>query len=152
MFSAQFDTIEQLANNDLFTRYMPVHVGWDTYELPATGPPPEPIDVEGVKLRVIGQVYYVHKESKHSQWEFPPADSKVEMTFSKTIALANRTADFGGADFGGGGGNLNYRKNKISINLHNRSRSNRYRSHRYRKNKHIINLYKRARKGTRRLS
>lgn len=130
MFSAQFDEIKYLANNELFTSYTPVHAGWDTCVDPASG-----------------KIYYGNKESKQSQWEFPPADLKVEMTYwlPTTAGFANRTADFGG-----GGGNLNYRKNKISINLHNRSR-NRYRSHRYRKNKHI-NLYKRARKGTRRLS
>jgi hypothetical protein len=130
VFSAQFDTIEHLANNELFTRYTPVHVGWDTRVDPA------------------GQIYYGNKDSKQSQWKFPPADLKVEMTYClpTTAGFANRTAE----GFGGGGGNLNYRKNKISINLHNRCR-NRYRSHRYRKNKHI-NLYKRARKGTRRLS
>lgn len=132
MFIAQFDTINRLANNELFTRYTPVHVDWDTHEIPASG-----------------QIYYVHKESGLSRREFPAADSSVEMTYClpSRASFANRTAD----GFGGGGGNLNYRKNKISINLHNRSR-NRYRSHRYRKNKHIINLYKRARKGTRRLS
>lgn len=132
LFSARFDTIKHSENNEMFTTYTPLHVDWDTYKVPATG-----------------QIYYVHKESGRSQWDFPPADSKVEMTFClpTTVNFANRLA----ADFGGGGGNLNYRKNKISINLHNRRR-NRYRSHRYRKNKHIINLYKRARKGTRRLS
>jgi hypothetical protein len=137
LFSARFDTIKRLENNELFTKYTPLHVDWYALADPASG-----------------QIYYVHKTSGQSQWEFPAAaaDSSVEMTYCLPgkIALANRTAD--GLGGGGGGGNLNYRKNKISINLHNRSRSNRYRSHRYRKNKHIINLYKRARKGTRRLS
>lgn len=132
LFSAQFDTIKRSENNEMFTKYTPLHAEWDAHADPTSG-----------------KIYYVHKSSKRSQWEFPAADSIVEMTYCLPgkIALANRTADFGR----GGGGNLNYRKNKISINLHNRSR-NRYRSHRYRKNKHIINLYKRARKGTRRLS
>ena len=147
VFSAMFDKIER-QGDDLLTAYTPVHAGWETHEIPPEpGLPPIVIDVDGRELRAIGQILYVNRQLGLSQWEFPPAKKKVEMKFT----FVGRFTELWD-EAHGGGGNLNYRKNKISINLHNRSRSNRYRSHRYRKNKHIINLYKRARKGTRRLS
>ncbi len=61
------------------------------------------------------------------------ATKEVEMKYAlpNTIAHMNR---FASNPFRGG--NLKYRKNKISLKLHNRSRT-RYRSQRYRKNKHF---------------